>query len=501
MTICLVVTIVGMMADNVRAAVRRLTIQELNESDSKFVGAEIAVEGRVAVIGAKSLQFRNCTIPFRSEEELTVNGRKPANAEVTGEMTHEVGRYVFQIRSLQVLPSDLETFVERKRRIRTESPPATWYTLADWAEQRGNFYKDHELLARADEARRQGVHLERQSARDRPRELLALAERVKKMDLPDSVRGSIVHEAYHALWKDSRTSPPEKLEPLAKELADNLPGSLDPLRVSETKLVGEYVAKPLEVYDAADDATRRKLHRFLYAEVLQRFLNAKLAVDASNGFEVADLIEKQIPEHHSLAESLRDKALASRAAEIEKLPRRELLALRDQYLAREQPKQAEQVVESWLTLRRRRLAPDDTEGLLQLADEYRTLLKRADMADRLLLEAWQRNPAPEVAEQLQRYGYRQKDGKWLTLAEFNARPEERLEQALREGRIEKGMTGRQVRRGLGEPLSLTRTATAGQVSEIWSYSQIDKTRLTVHLVKRRGQEDLHVIEVTQVRLQ
>jgi hypothetical protein len=72
-----------------------------------------------------------------------------------------------------------------------------------------------------------------------------------------------------------------------------------------------------------------------------------------------------------------------------------------------------------------------------------------------------------------------------------------LERAIREGRVEPGMTAGNVRRALGEPLSKARAATAGQVTEIWTYGLSDASRLVVRLMKRAEQKESTVVDVTQ----
>jgi hypothetical protein len=282
-------------------------------------------------------------------------------------------------------------------------------------------------------------------------------------------------------------------------IAERLSGSRDPLPHPYAELRKEYFASPLEVYASADATTRGTLHRLLYCDVLLRTLTHDLAADGSNGFVIAERIDKQIPEQHALAETFRDRALAVRAREVESLSKAEMLALAREYRDRRQIPQADQLVEAWLTLRRRRLDPQDTEGLLQLTDDYRQLVRRNDLADLLLKEAWKRNPRlTDIAERLKQAGYRLHEGVWLSEAEFNARPEGQLEQAIRAGRVDIGMSASHVRRSLGEPQSLARAATAGQITEVWTYEQAAATRLVVRLTRGRRQSDLKVAEVSQL---
>jgi hypothetical protein len=284
-------------------------------------------------------------------------------------------------------------------------------------------------------------------------------------------------------------------------MAQELPGATDSLNFWPADLWKRYELSAQETYAAADPAGRQRIHRLLYVDVLLRAITPRLAADGSNGFEIADEIDRLIPEQHAVAEKFRDRALAARAAEVEKLTRSQMLDLREQYRERGQTQVAGRLIESWLTLRIRALEPDDTEGLLELTEDYRRLLKRDDLADRMLIEGWRRNPkASDLVERLDKAGWRLVEGSWITESDFANRPEGRLDRAIRAGLVEHGMTLAQVRRSRGKPDSLSRSVTAGQVTELWSYAVSNESHLIVRFVKRPGQEEATVADVTQSRL-
>ena len=162
--------------------------------------------------------------------------------------------------------------------------------------------------------------------------------------------------------------------------------------------------------------------------------------------------------------------------------------------------EADHLIETWLTIRLRKLEADDTEGLLELTDDYRKLLRQNDVANRLLIDAWKRNPkAADFTERLENEGYHLDGTNWVTAAEFNSRPEGQLEQAIREGRVEPGMTVSHVRRSLGEPAAQARAATAGQVTEVWRYEFSGSTQLVVRFVRRAAQAEMTVVGVAHLR--
>ena len=478
---------------------RLLSVQELNEQAARLSGRPLRVEGRVLLFGRDNLRFKNCRIPFRSKEALPRFPRKVTNVEVTGRLQRVGDELEFQVERMTEQSSDISTYHERRRQLDGKTPER-WYALGMWASQRGQFYKDHELLALGEEASLRGIDLERrQTPPDRVALLTRLAARAKSMNLPSALQYSLIHEAYRLRIDALDKATVEQRRALAKDIDRDLPAAKTPLEPNDLPLTSRYAEKPLDVYEAADPAARRKIHRLMYTAALLPALTGELAADSSNGFDVAEQVDQQFPEQHKLAEQYRDQALAHRAGEVDKLTRREVLNLAEQYRDRKQPQQADRILESWLTLRRRRLDKNDVEGLLQVADDYRKLLRRNEISDRLLLESAERNPtSAEVAERLERAGYRLRDGVWLSAEDFDTRTESRLERALREGRVEPGMTGTQVRKGLGSPLSIARSATSGQICETWLYGQAETSRLAVLLVKRRSQLDLQVVEVRQV---
>lgn len=481
------------------AAVRKYSVEEFNKA-RPGAGVEVSVEGHLQLLARDSIRLKSCDVNFQLVDARSNVPRGAKFLELTGRILPEAeaggSRNVFQVTSVRGVPSDLEKFLAKRRLVRIDDADGL-QELASWAEQRGKFYKDSELLGLAAETRARVIEVvHRQAAREGPDALLALAERAEALRLPEATRLSLVHEAYHQLWRASRAEPEERLDPLLTRMARDLPGSTEPLKEESAELRKQYAEHPLETYEAADEAVRRSIHRLIYADIRLRTITGGLAADGGNGAQIADLIDAQVPEEHALAETLRDKQLALRAAGVEKLPRREMLALAEEFVARKLPREGDRIKAQWLTARRLRLQPDDIEGLLRLADDYRTLLNDTPSADLLLIEAYKRNPgAVEVIEQLERLGYQLKKGVWLSRDEYRAHPQGKLEQALREGRVESGMTAAQVRKGLGEPSTLSRSITAKEVSETWIYGGDGTARIAVRFSRRRGLPDLKVVTV------
>ncbi len=473
------------------------------------------VEGRVTLYFQDHLRLFGMKDPpvlFVSNSELPDLNRKWALVTGKVHIDPKSDEYTFDVASAKEVPSDIEKFRDRRRKLFSTRPPAPaadWYEIGRWAEAHGQFYKDDELLKESAEAYRHGIDVDRRErAKDDPQGFFELAELAQSFRLPATVAQELTHEAFHLLVQHSANQPLPELVELAQRMAEKLPGALVPLEYSPLELAKQYQAQPVAAYAGAGPADRRKLHRLLYTGLLLRTIEPPPGSDKGSGFEFADKLEKVakkieelVPEQKDrLAEEYRDRALNARAADPEKLTKSQILDLVEQYRQRGTPRLGEQLLETWLTLRLRRLDPDDTEGLLEVTEEYRRLLKRNDLADRLLIDGWKRNPqARDLAERLERAGYRLFEGAWLPEDQFTSRPEGRLEKAIRAGLAEPGMTASQVRRSRGKPDSFSRAATSGQVTELWSYSLSDGSRLVVRFVKRPGVPEPTVAEVVQVK--
>jgi hypothetical protein len=72
-----------------------------------------------------------------------------------------------------------------------------------------------------------------------------------------------------------------------------------------------------------------------------------------------------------------------------------------------------------------------------------------------------------------------------------------MQAALREGRVEVGMTADQIRKGLGPPRTATRFATAGETTEVWTYGQAGGSQLVVYFQRQKPQPDSRVVGVDQ----
>jgi len=476
-------------------------VQEFDEVRDRWIGLETTVEGRRTIYDESLIKLRNCTISFKPTGPLPALERRRTTVRLTGTLEKVDNKFVFHVRDVQEAPSDLEQYQTRERDIK-KSVPKEWYALADWVEKRGRFYQDQVLLDKARECRRKGFETERRQLPDTDAQArVVLAGRTAALGISELIRQDLIHEAFII----RRKSVLDKPEPIAEQqlMADmerDLPGCLVPLPQDDPALRQKYLLMPESIYEKAGPDERKKLHRLLWSDLALTFLVRDLAADYQNGFEIASRIDQTLPEFHARAETYRDKVLEVRAKQVENLSRAEVLKLREDYRNRQQANLGDQALESWMQWKKKRLKPDDFAGLVNLADQYEELLAQPQTKLRLLLEAVGQNPdSPELLEKLQKMGYRRDGTRWITEAEFLAKPKSDLEQALQEGRIIVGMTATQVQRSLGVPMSTTRVVVVGQVNEIWAYQTPgSKQPLVIYFSRRLPAPESTVIGIDQL---
>ncbi len=464
-------------------------------------GQVVSVEGRRAFSAERTVYLQRCLGSFRLSSESQDSALKGGRVRIRGTViSPRKGNSgpIIRVDRLEDLKSEVQEFLARRRSLKLPTAK-DWLDLAAWARDRGEFFHDSELIDLARDAVDKAIEIDRKLlATDAPaREFAELLSRAEKLGASEALVSSVRHEGWARRWQAASAAGPVPLNEFTDEFAQAFPIAVATVvsRVDED-LFRRYHAQPVHIYDRASPDERMQLMRLVYASSLLTVLKSRLAPGGGNAFEIAAEIEKSIPEYATVAESIRDEALAARAAEVEKLTRSEVLSLSDDYRQRDQLDRARGILETWVTLRRKKLGPDDTEGLLEVAEDYRRLLAREDYADRLLMETWGRNKNPDLAEALEKRGYRLKENRWLTQTEYDQRPEGRLERALREGRIEVGMSATQVRQALGLPVRASRFVTAALVQEVWEYGA-GGTRFLVQLSRRKNEPDLTVTTIGQ----
>jgi tetratricopeptide (TPR) repeat protein len=469
-------------------------------------GASMKVEGRYSVFSPTLLRFLNCQdlnfVWYKEDEHFPIETSSvhSRNLEVFGHFEMRSASPVFVVRQFRTLPSDEDSLRERKDSL-INSPAAEWYALGKWAAARGAFYGD-EALARES----QGLYAEalRREEKLLPADdldgRLALAKKYPQYGQPEDERVQFVQESLTRRWQSLRGahSTAADLEALSNRINDNLGGCKVPLTGPEEALRDRWSHDPIATYRNAPANERLLLNRMLWIDVRSAYLELWAKERNRDPMQLADRIDREIPEQHFHAEALRGGALDERLADVAHLTRDELLNLADQFQRRGQPEKALAAKRAWVKVKEDRLTKEGRPSdLVQAAHEYQSLLDDNESAARLLLQAAKIAPEmKEVGGQLERLGYKRVNGQWLTAAQAAALPADPVQKAAEAGRYT-GMTREQIRKMIGAPDSRTRVVASGRVSEVWIYDQNAKSRVAIHFVGSADGHDVTAVKVVQ----
>ena len=473
---------------------------------SELVDSTFRIEGRYAILTRDSLRMRNCDLPFKSMQLPKASGTSKV-IEVSGRLAKEAtsGKLYFEVDQIRFLPTDLQSLAERERAI-SRGTAKQWYELADWASARGKFYNDDELLERAKVINRNGLKLERQELKElTPQNLRQLSARVPGLGLDDALRLDWLHESLSLEWESLQKSAPkpdltadefdttkDPLFQFLQRLDKDLPGAMTRADNVLPLEVNEYRRNSVLTYRNANDSRRRKFERLFHVEVATVAIQRITKPDDSNGGEVANRIDEFLPEQHDLAEQHRDRELAFLSKNSATLSRNRLGELVQRCRDRKQEALAKEAITLWLTRREQSLRKDGVTGLIQLADERLALLQDQPGASTLLIEALKLAPTNEdIHERLTKLGYQKINDQWVPPQSAPLTPNSPKpvgEETDRERNIRLGvptvkMTSAELLKCLGAPQSLTRVATAGRITETWTYRDGVTVRHTITVVR------------------
>jgi len=432
-------------------------------------GTTLKVEGRWRILNDDRLLYTNCDLLFVMGDGVRVPTSRGKSVQVTGTLETRQGKLAFVVSRLKELPSDAETLADRRGRLPPDDA-AAWYALGDWAEKRGKFYEDSELLTSAIDLRRAGIMIEYRQigVADIPA-LYVLSQKVEKFGLPPALRDEIIHDALRRELRAARQRDAKQREVVLTHVLNRLPGAEISVPRDEAVLALErkYEEQPLEVYQQADDDQRRKLNRLIYARAMLERIELDAAEDGSNGFAIAGRIEESLPEHADKAKEYREREINRQIAHVSELTRDELQTLTSRLEERTRGDEATDAKRHWLAAREPEYRARGAGGLLDLAQETITLLDDADAAAAIYMEMFQDRAGQDTASaRLVELGYEFDGSEWQksTGGTIDATAD-----AIRRGIVRKGMTAEQVRAAFGRPPSVVKFAVQGQVSELWVY--------------------------------
>jgi hypothetical protein len=495
--------LISSLAGGALAADNFWTVQTLNDNKpwEKFVDSplSIRVEGRLGTHGGGQLRLVHCDAKFMIDNSARLRSVAPkSHLEITGRFRKEGQKVEFAVQDWKVVPSYADQFDLKSSKLQRPTPD-DWRQLGDWAAERSRFYDDPELLKKASLAYTNAMETEYKSLK--PNDAnghFVLAEKFKDYNLSNQRRMELVHQGLHIEWQLLQKAEPvvlKKWQEFAHRLSEQLPGASEPLKKMSSELKNGYEQDPLSTYRKADDKLRIQLHRLFLVAVTRKRLMYGAASDGHDGDAIADEIDKEIPEEHALAEKVRVSRLGYRLTNISSANRSEAESLAAAFRDRQQNDMANQALLQWVKSHETRLKGDGVVGLLQLADEYATLLKNEPAAVECLTDAYKIDPTfGEIKTRFNSLGYQWQNNRWsksdpTSPATTAATPQSPTG-------ITFGMSATSLRTLQGQPGALARAITSRGTTEIWSYGPSGSTRLVIRLEQRGSESEPKVTAVS-----
>lgn len=460
----------------------------------RLLNSLLRVEGRLASHGKRQLRLMKCDLLFRltdDQEKLVGSAR---HLELTGRLMREreTGRIFFEITSLKPLPNDRHRLLDRESQLKN-AKAADWYELARWADERGRFYEDAELLNMAQTYYTRGVQQEwRELPGDDLAGRLRLATQARDWKLSPAFQSELLHEALYMWWNRALVArdPVAEWTALLERLETDWPAALHPLDEWPADLAEAYWHDPLAVYRRSDTSRRLVLQRIFATEVMLKKILATAERDRLSDLEIVHAIETLMPERRALADQYRDKSFQTFLQNVGAFSKTELLEYVQQLRQQHKSAQATQLIRQWLRTRAQRLSPSGgAPERLALADDYWSLLQDEATTVALLESARQLEPESEdVERRFRELGYRWTGSRWVKSAEPEPPPQPPTQLAV-------GLTASEVREIQGNPTRVATVLSASGIDEYWTYGEQTGSRLVIQLQRRERQNEFRVVRI------
>jgi hypothetical protein len=446
---------------------------------SDLVGREITVDARIALFlphpdgGFGEIALKESEVAYRLPPELRFrNPPRERVARIQGRLKREGDLLVVDVKSVQLLPSDIERLT---RALRPLAPGelTTRSAWARWATHRAKIYNDPELAARALALQAEVLQIQASRPDSRsPEATLALARHARAEQIPEPAPSALAHRAFHARFAAARSV--EQLDALATQIEELLPASKNPQVASPPNLaavLGRYDDDPESTYLQSSPEIRAALDRRLLADIIERRILLQAKTDPRAALDLVNQARARLPDRPELAQKLRQDGLKARADDVTALRRAELLDLAAQLEQDGLPEQARSIKRDWLAHQRlKKLDKNDATGRRDLADDYVALLGDKTTAADLLLEALEIDPRFEKAgESLRRLGFRKEGEKWVDVGSHpQGNPAPASEPASQDDPL-LNLTPEEVVSHLGQPNRRSLTITQGTLVMQWVY--------------------------------
>ena len=392
------------------------------------------------------------------------------NAVVRGTLKAVDGRLIIEVFTLSLQPNDIDRLDHEIRRFRPDNF-AELRKWAGWAERRGRELNDPKLEAKGVGLETDAFWIEAHRPGGDP---IAVADRAADRPIPPEIREAVYHRGFRQA--EAQATTPVALDDLARRFEKLFPRSIEPKSGPGEEIKPD--DDPAVVYRAASDLERSRLNRQLYADLIEKSLNARLAANPTQGMSLVEEAARILPDRPAIAERFRRRGLAEAETKVVAMRQSEVEELARTFRESGQPDRARKALEEWLTDRREhRLSAIDAEGRVLLAASYEKILGDRATAGELLAEAERIDPAlPAIADAYLRLGFRHGDAGWYDpTPAASAQPDSPVEVSRTPGSPEpenvlRGLTQAQARSRMGgKPDHVVRSATQGITVEQWIY--------------------------------
>jgi tetratricopeptide (TPR) repeat protein len=287
------------------------------------------------------------------------------------------------------------------------------------------------------------------------------------------------------------------LDRLAKETESLLPASGAPAAIPAelSDWLGPYEKEPDGAYRRAPEAVRKALDRRLYLDIVQKRFERQVVEHPDQALTLADRAREQLPDRLSVASALEAEALERMTdnQHLKMMRREELKSWIKRFEARNEPKRVEDLKRRWLTQQRARLSSTDAEDRVTLAGLYESMLNDRAAAVELLRDAWKIDPqSKETLNAFRRLGFRKVGDAWEETNTQVGQPKASGAGAAPAARVDataeplRNLTRAEVRAQLGEPTSIARSASQGELLEQWIYNEGSGRTRYVNFLFRAG---------------
>jgi len=476
-------------------AARAIDVHEFEQNLANQVGQHVELEGRFRSAGAGKLYLVGSSIEFQLGKFAAQVRRSMQSISVEGQLISGLPKPVFRVESFRALPADVERFAQMRDRI-TPGNERSLFTLAAWGRRQAHWYRDSKLEMLSAEAYRQAFDwaVQRAVQLHDSEKLILYACLGEAVGLSPSHAAALRHDAALDLSARARSQDAQAHRAAASQVRKLLPGTETPLAADRVDWADQYLADPRTVFAALAPSERRAAARALWANLTAEAIQLQAANKAGTALdELVQHAEVEIPDRPRTIRQLRLQAAQGRIPGAALLSRAEVLRLRDDLAELEEVAASRAVVERWLQTQRQRLQPNDAEGRLLLANEYRQLLGDPQTAANLLIEALR--IAPDLAEAsstLTELGYTQRGGAWLppstTPTKAAGEPATDSTAELAAGATEATVIAR-----LRRPDRIARVATQNSMNEQWIYE--GPPRLNIYLRRSTATGQAYVTRI------